>query len=174
MVHPWCLLSVVGLEEYSAHDWWATTPVQRAPVTWREWGLWCGYLLGTQIPADIVTPQLTDWRQLDRMTPSEFLRSRLGPLMCNGIVTEPWGPNVDFRRLPKLLWMLWLYNRWTGGRSLKFYETVSAHTCATAWSLTCRALADILVGHTNFCGCCSSITTWPLRASHLLWNCLGP
>ena len=27
------------IEEYSAHDWWAATPVQRAPVTWREWGL---------------------------------------------------------------------------------------------------------------------------------------
>ena len=28
------------LEEYSAHDWWAATSVQRAPVTWPEWGLW--------------------------------------------------------------------------------------------------------------------------------------
>ena len=37
---PWCLLSVVGLEEYSADDWRAATSVQRAPVTWREWGLW--------------------------------------------------------------------------------------------------------------------------------------
>ena len=27
--------------EYSAHDWRAATSVQRAPVTWREWGLWC-------------------------------------------------------------------------------------------------------------------------------------
>ena len=26
-------------EEYSAHDWRAATSVQRAPVTWREWGL---------------------------------------------------------------------------------------------------------------------------------------
>ena len=40
IAHPWCLLSVVGLEEYSAHDWRAATSVQRAPVTWREWGLW--------------------------------------------------------------------------------------------------------------------------------------
>ena len=29
-----------GLEEYPAHDWRATTSVQRAPVTWRERGLW--------------------------------------------------------------------------------------------------------------------------------------
>ena len=42
IAHPWCLLSVVGLEEYSAHDWRAATSVQRAPVTWREWGLWFG------------------------------------------------------------------------------------------------------------------------------------
>ena len=27
-------------EEYTAHDWRAATSVQRAPVTWREWGLW--------------------------------------------------------------------------------------------------------------------------------------
>ena len=40
IAHPWCLLSVVGLEKYSAHDWRAATSVQRAPVTWREWGLW--------------------------------------------------------------------------------------------------------------------------------------
>ena len=40
IVHPWCLLSVVGLEEYSAHDWRGATSVQRTPVTWREWGLW--------------------------------------------------------------------------------------------------------------------------------------
>ena len=40
IAHPWCLLSVVGLEENSAHDWWAATSVERAPVTWREWGLW--------------------------------------------------------------------------------------------------------------------------------------
>ena len=40
IAHPWCLLSAVGLEEYSAHDWRAATSVQRAPVTWREWGLW--------------------------------------------------------------------------------------------------------------------------------------
>ena len=39
---PWCLLSVVGLEEYSAHDWRAATLVQGAPVTWRRWGLWPG------------------------------------------------------------------------------------------------------------------------------------
>ena len=31
IAHPWCLLSVVGLEEYSAHDWQAATLV--------EWGL---------------------------------------------------------------------------------------------------------------------------------------
>ena len=42
IAHPWCLLSVVGLEEYSAHDWRAVTSVQRAPVTWREWGMWWG------------------------------------------------------------------------------------------------------------------------------------
>ena len=41
IAHPWIQLSVVGLEEYSAHDWRAATSVQRAPVTWREWGL-CG------------------------------------------------------------------------------------------------------------------------------------
>ena len=35
-----CSALVVGLEEYSAHDWQATTSVQCAPVTWREWGLW--------------------------------------------------------------------------------------------------------------------------------------
>ena len=40
IAHPWCLLSVVGLEEYSVHDWQAATSVQRAPVTWQEWGLW--------------------------------------------------------------------------------------------------------------------------------------
>ena len=40
IAHPWCLLFVVGLEEYSAHDWRAATSVQRAPVTWHEWGLW--------------------------------------------------------------------------------------------------------------------------------------
>ena len=40
MAHPWCLLSVVGLEEYSAQDWRAATWVQRAPVTLRGWGLW--------------------------------------------------------------------------------------------------------------------------------------
>ena len=40
IAHPWWLLSVVGLEEYSAHDWRAATSVQRASVTWREWGLW--------------------------------------------------------------------------------------------------------------------------------------
>ena len=40
IAHPWIQLSVVGLEEYSAHDWRAATSVQRAPVTWREWGLW--------------------------------------------------------------------------------------------------------------------------------------
>ena len=40
IAHPWCLLPIVGLEEYSAHEWWAATSVQRAPVTWREWGLW--------------------------------------------------------------------------------------------------------------------------------------
>ena len=40
IAHPCCLLSVVGLEEYSDHDWRAATSVQRAPVTWREWGLW--------------------------------------------------------------------------------------------------------------------------------------
>ena len=40
ITHPWCLLSVVGLEDYSAHDWRAASSVQRAPVTWREWGLW--------------------------------------------------------------------------------------------------------------------------------------
>ena len=39
IAHPWIQLSVVGLEEYSAHDWRAATSVQRAPVTWREWGL---------------------------------------------------------------------------------------------------------------------------------------
>ena len=38
--HPWCLLSVVGLGEYLAHDWRAATSVQRALITWREWGLW--------------------------------------------------------------------------------------------------------------------------------------
>ena len=42
IAHPWRLLSVVGLEKYSAHDWRAATSVQRAPVTWREWGLWVG------------------------------------------------------------------------------------------------------------------------------------
>ena len=40
IAHPWIKLSVVGLEVYSAHDWRAATSVQRAPVTWREWGLW--------------------------------------------------------------------------------------------------------------------------------------
>ena len=35
-----CSAPVVGLEDYSAHDCRAATPVQRAPVTWREWGLW--------------------------------------------------------------------------------------------------------------------------------------
>ena len=40
IAQPWCLLSVVGLEEYSAHDWRAATSVHRAPVTWRKWGLW--------------------------------------------------------------------------------------------------------------------------------------
>ena len=40
IAHPWIQLSVVGLEEYSAHDWRATTSVQRAPATRREWGLW--------------------------------------------------------------------------------------------------------------------------------------
>ena len=40
IAHPWCLLSVVGLEEYSSHDWRAATSVQRVPVTWRGWGLW--------------------------------------------------------------------------------------------------------------------------------------
>ena len=34
-----CLAPVVGLEEYSAHDWRAATSVQCAPITWREWGL---------------------------------------------------------------------------------------------------------------------------------------
>ena len=40
IAHPWIKLSVVGLEVYSAHDWRAATSLQRAPVTWREWGLW--------------------------------------------------------------------------------------------------------------------------------------
>ena len=40
IAHLWCMLSVVGLEEYSARDWRAATSVQRAPVTWRKWGLW--------------------------------------------------------------------------------------------------------------------------------------
>ena len=44
IAHPWIQLSVVGLEEYSAYDWRAATSVQRAPVTWREWGLWFGLL----------------------------------------------------------------------------------------------------------------------------------
>ena len=48
IAHPWCLLSVVGLEKYSAHDWRAATSVQRAPVTWREWGL-CSQSLATSI-----------------------------------------------------------------------------------------------------------------------------
>ena len=39
IAHPWCLLSIVGLEEYSAHDRRTATSVQHAPVTWREWGL---------------------------------------------------------------------------------------------------------------------------------------
>ena len=33
-------LLVKYFEEYSAHDWRGATSVQRAPVTWREWGLW--------------------------------------------------------------------------------------------------------------------------------------
>ena len=44
IAHPWCLQSVVDLEEYPAHDWRAATSVQRAPVTWREWGLWAEVL----------------------------------------------------------------------------------------------------------------------------------
>ena len=40
IAHPWCLLSVVGLEEYSVHNWRPATSVQPAPVTWCEWGLW--------------------------------------------------------------------------------------------------------------------------------------
>ena len=40
IAHPWCLQSVVGLEEYSAHDWRAATSVQHAPLTCWEWGLW--------------------------------------------------------------------------------------------------------------------------------------
>ena len=39
IANPCCLLSIVGLEEYSTHDWRTATSVQRAPVTWREWGL---------------------------------------------------------------------------------------------------------------------------------------
>ena len=39
ITHPCCPLSVVGPEEYSAHDWWAATLVQRTPVTCRECGL---------------------------------------------------------------------------------------------------------------------------------------
>ena len=40
IAHPWWLLSVVGLDEYSAHDLHAATSVQRAPIAWQEWGLW--------------------------------------------------------------------------------------------------------------------------------------
>ena len=40
------------LEEYSAHDWRAATSVQRAPVTWREWGLW--FIHNAEIPPNPV------------------------------------------------------------------------------------------------------------------------
>ena len=39
-----CSAPVVGLEEYSAHDWRAASSVWRASVIWREWGLWSGYV----------------------------------------------------------------------------------------------------------------------------------
>ena len=43
-----CWAPVVGLEEYSAHDWRAATSLQRAPVTLREWGL-CIKLSGRRL-----------------------------------------------------------------------------------------------------------------------------
>ena len=62
IAHPWIKLSVVGLEVYSAHDWRAATSVQRAPVTWREWGLWSWELVcaaGPQTVCSLVSvPQL--------------------------------------------------------------------------------------------------------------------
>ena len=51
IAHPWRLLCVVGLEEYSAHDWRAATSVQRAPVTWRQWGLCSWVSSHDNIPA---------------------------------------------------------------------------------------------------------------------------
>ena len=50
------MLSTVGLEEYSAHDWQAATSVQRAPVTWREWGLWFPWQLGQSVKSCCSTP----------------------------------------------------------------------------------------------------------------------
>ena len=68
IAHPWCLLSVAGLEEYSAHDWWAGTSVQRAPVTWREWGLW-----SRPTWSELLRVAWRFWLTVDQVTPYQSL-----------------------------------------------------------------------------------------------------
>ena len=51
IAHPWHLLCVVGLEEYSAHDWRAATSVQGTPITWRQCGLCSWVSSHDNIPA---------------------------------------------------------------------------------------------------------------------------
>ena len=64
IAHPWCLLSVVGLEEYSAYDWRAAASVQSAPVTWRDWGLWL------HVPSKII---LVEWKLTTVCRPGAWL-----------------------------------------------------------------------------------------------------
>ena len=40
IAHPWCLLSVVGLEKYPLGLVSRYSTVRSGTLTWREWGLW--------------------------------------------------------------------------------------------------------------------------------------
>ena len=65
IAHPWCLQPVVGLGDYSVHDWRAATSVESAKVAWRECGPWltlplerhCGFSsLDAPNPGQIINP----------------------------------------------------------------------------------------------------------------------
>ena len=89
IAHPWIQLSVVGLEEYSAHDWRAATSVQRAPVTWREWGLWWQQQLGDCS----LSPPTFLISQLQAMV-SSHLPSRNYQAFPRPLVVFPWLQDV--------------------------------------------------------------------------------
>ena len=128
IAHPLCMLSVVGLGEYSAHDWRAATSVQRAPVTRRQWGLCLG-------PRSWDMDNFT-WTNYDICMDwcSNFSHRTLSMKACS------CSDSMFIRWVPHALPSLWAtvqsgWNTWWYLAAARTRKDICANGCPVCWNI---------------------------------------